>query len=245
MNYEPYILNEANMNCCLKYKQYCRSPSPKECQTKGPPTKERVKKPSLSDQLFVPREADTLFWCYYIMLHGDSAYEMLPNKNSLTAKQLKIDYVQKIRENKVTLKIYKFDTLTNLESNLANDDTIRIQTVLALCAIDKCNVMFVRRNSYVELLLNDVGPTYIVREMAGHRYHKQYGYEVATESSLAQIRTLYKVDSLDKPVKGLSAYKVADLLDIARKLGLETTHTATSKQKTKSELYEAIVQYFR
>lgn len=233
--FEPYILNEPNLTHYLKYKQYCTTPRSNAIT--------KVSSPKMS-QLFVPREADSLFWCYYIMSNGEAAYEMLPVKNGLIAKQMKIDFIQKLRENKPMLKIYKFDTLTNLESNLANDDVLHIQTVLALCAIDKRNIVFVRRNSYVELLMNDAGPTYIVRELSGHRYSKRYGYEVAMDETLAQVRSLYKVDSLDKPVKGLSAYKVADLLEIAQKLGIETTHMVTGKQKTKPELYEAIVQYF-
>ena len=54
------------------------------------------------------------------------------------------------------------------------------------------------------------------------KYNKQYGYEIATEELLNEIRSnLYKVDSLDKPIKGLSAYKVSDLLNIANKLAIQ------------------------
>ena len=50
--------------------------------------------------LFVPNQQDTLFWCFYIMKNGDTKYEMLPNKNSLIAKQIKIELISTIRNNK-------------------------------------------------------------------------------------------------------------------------------------------------
>jgi hypothetical protein len=208
---------------------------------------ENIKTP-LSKQpvLFIPKEQDTLFWCYYIILNGEGSYEMMNVKNSLIAKQLKINYVSKIRENKSVIKTYKFDTITSMESNLANDNNISIKTVMSLCAIDKINLIFVSRKSYFELLMNDTGPIYIIKELDFQsKYNKKYGFEIANNNSLENIRTtLYKIDNLDKPIKALSSYKVKDLTDICLKLAIEVTKPETGKNKTKNELYESIIQYF-
>ena len=72
---------------------------------------------------------------------------MLNFKNPLLAKQIKINYVDKIRMNKQIAKIYKFDTMTNIESNLANDNIINIKTIMTLCAIDKINVIFISKKT--------------------------------------------------------------------------------------------------
>lgn len=227
----PYILNEQNMCRYLKYKQI------------DDITNSKSKSQSQSHQLFIPREIDSLFWCYFILSHGEAAYEMKHVKNVLITKQLKIQYIQKLRTNLFMLKPYKFDTMTNLESNLANDDLLNIQTMLALCATDNINIILVRQNSYIELLMSSAKCIYIVREIVDNRYNKRYGYEIATNELLEQVRKLYKVNSLDKPVRAISAYKVAELLEIAQKLGLETTSIITGKQKTKPELYEMIFHH--
>jgi len=240
-NFEPYILNDTNMQSYLKYKFFdlfeSKSKAKKEIK------KIITKIPSLS----IPREQDSLFWCYYIIKNGDVKYEMLQNRNILLTKQLKIDLVSKIRENKPIIKTYKFDTITNLESNLANDNNISIKTFMTLCAIDNINIIFISKKTYFKLLTNDSGITYIIREIDNSqlKYNKQYGYEIATEELLNEIHSnLYEVDSLDKPIKGISAYKVSDLLNIANKLAIEVINKENGKNKTKNELYESIIQYF-
>lgn len=240
-NYEPYILNENNMQNYLKYKLTY------EKEKMISPIDKTVKKNATKQPLiFIPREQDTLFWCYYIILNGEGSYEMLNVKNSLIAKQIKINYVSKIRENKQIIKTYKFDTITSIESNLANDNNISIKTVMSLCAIDKINLIFVSRNTYFELLMNDTGLIYIIRELEFQsKYNKKYGFEIANNETLENIRTtLYNIENLGKPIKALSCYKVKDLTDICIKLGIDVIKSDTGKNKTKNELYESIIQYF-
>lgn len=196
---------------------------------------------------YVPIEQDSLFWCYYIIKNGDVQYEMLRNRNILTTKQLKIELVSKIRENKQIVKTFKFDTISNIESNLANDNNISIKTIMTLFAIDNINVIFISKKTYYELLTNDSNTIYIVREIDNSqlKYNKQYGYEISTEALLTDIRSsLYQVESLDKPIKSLSSYKISDLLNIANKLAIEVVNKETGKNKTKNELYESIIQHF-
>jgi hypothetical protein len=52
------------------------------------------------------------------------------------------------------------------------------------------------------------------------------------------------MDNVDKPIKSVSAYKVSDLMDICNKLAIVTKNEETGKNKSKSELYESIIQYF-
>ena len=89
---QDYILDEDNIKKSLRIKV----------------SSEKINKPLFiksnieeKSNLFVPRQQDTLFWCYYIMKNGDLSYETLSNKNSLLAKQMKIDLVSIIRKNKL------------------------------------------------------------------------------------------------------------------------------------------------
>ena len=117
---------------------------------------------------------------------------------------------------------------------------------MSLSAIDKKNVIFVSKKTYFELLMNDDQPVYIIRENElQSKYKKKYGYEIADINLLEEIRkTLYKVETLDKPIKALSSYKVQDLVEICNKLAIEINNKETGKTKTKNQLYEALIQYF-
>ena len=238
--YEPYILNEKNIEEYLKYK--------KKNEIRVPINK--IIKPTIKkSDIFIPKEYDTLFWCYYIILNGFVSYETLINKNTLLAKQFKIKYVDLIRENKQLLKTYKFDTITGAENNLVNDDNINIKTVMSLCAINNINLFFVSRNTYCEIMMNDSDKIYVIREIQTNQNYrnnlKKYGFELINSDGVNEIKnTLYKIDNINKPIKGLSSYKVQELIDIAIKLGIEIKNNETGKNKSKNELYESIILYF-
>lgn len=244
IDYNPYILNDNNIISYLKYK-LINTEINTTIKTNNKLEAE-IKPKHVKESIFFPREQDSLFWCYYIISSGESNYEMMNVKNSLISKQIKINYVNKIRMNKQIVKTYKFDTITNLESNLANDNNISIKTIMTLCAIDKINVIFVSRKTYYELLMNDTEPIYIIREVEiQSKYNKKYGFEISSLESLHQIRTtLYKIETLDKPVKALSSYKLQDLIDICNKLSIEVKRIDNGKNKSKNELYELLIQYF-
>jgi hypothetical protein len=246
INYEPYILNDSNMLSYLKYKVIKSNVinNSNNIESKNE-IKDRNNQPTKS-LLFIPKEEDTLFWCYYIISSGESSYEMMNVKNSLVAKQIKINCIDKIRSNKQTIKMYKFDTITNIENNLANENSVNINSVMSLCAIDKINIIFIKKKTYFELLMNDTEPIYIIRETEYKtKYCKKYGFELANSTIIEDMRsTLYKVETLNKPIKALSSYKVQELIDICNKLAIETKDKDTGKNKSKNELYESLIQYF-
>ncbi len=235
-----YMLNNANMQKSLSVKITKEKVAAKEQRIFAPQVKKQ--------DLFIPNQEDSLFWSFYIIKNGDVKYETLNYKNSLIAKQQKIDLISSIRKNKDVVKMYKFDTITNIESNLANDNKMTPKTFLSLCAIENINVVYVNKKTYYELLTNDTNVVYIVHNLSGQsqsKYNHKYGFEMATEDSLTTIReTLYKLDHIDKPIKAASSYKVQDLQNICIKLGIEIMNKDSGKNKTKNDLYESIIQYF-
>ena len=217
----------------------------KNCENKA--TIKKIEQNSTSlNEFFIPKENDSLFWCYFIIKNGLSQYEMINNKNLVFEKQTKISYIDLIRKNKLTVKANKFDTITNLENNLANENNISIKTILTLCAIENINVVYIYKNVYFELLNNDIDVIYVIREKdIKSKYNKKCGFETIDSKILNDIRnTYYKVDNIDKPIKSMSAYKVGELADIASKLAIDIINKDTGKQMTKQNIYESIVQYF-
>ena len=236
MNLQDYMLNEDNMIKALRMKI---EPLPKEIR-------EVKQNKIIREQIFIPNQQDSLFWCFYIIKNGDVKFETLNNKNSLLAKQMKIEMVDLIRKNKDIVKLYKFDTISNIESNLANENNLSVKVFLTLCAIENINVIYLKKNTYYEMLMNDSNIIYVVHDIQSQtKYFNKYGYELATEEQLNKIRnTFFKLDSIDKPIKAISSYKLDDLIVVCNKLVININNNITGKQKNKKELYESIIQYF-
>jgi hypothetical protein len=193
------------------------------------------------NDIFIPNQKDTLFWCFYILKYGESNYEMLDNINIVLEKKLKIDYVEKIRKEKQIVKAHKFATLTHLENQLANEVKIDVNTFFTLCVIENINVLYVSKKIYFELLMND-DKIHIIHRLDNY---SKYGYEGITQSKIELYRsTLFKVDNVEKPVKTISAYKVSELVEFCSKLGIEICIKDTNKNKSKKDLYESLIQYF-
>jgi len=195
----------------------------------------------------IPLENDSLFWCLYIIKNGFMQYSQLTNKNIVIEKQLKIEYVERIRKEKYLVKQFKFDSISNIENKLVNENNIDNKTFLTLCVLGSLNIFLINNNTYYELNMNDSNKFYIVKFF---KDKQKYGFEEVTKDVLDDYRKeYYKLDNVDKPVKSISSYTTKDLLDICKKLGIETIDIDKStekKEKTKSkkELYESIIKYF-
>jgi hypothetical protein len=228
-----YMLDEKNIRKSLESKYKDNLVPKKQHQNNC-----SILKPQNS--VFFPREKDALFWCFYIMKNGDNSYEMLQHKNIIIEKKIKIEYVEKIRKEKQIVKTYKFATLTHIENNLANDNTIDTKTFLNLCVVENLNVLFVKNKSFFELLMNDTNDIYIVYSLGNGKF----GYEKNNEVLNSIKATHYQLDNIEKPIKTISAYKLQELVDICQKLGIEFLNKDTNKTKNKKDLYEAIIQHF-
>jgi hypothetical protein len=235
-NLQDYMLDETNMKKSLEMKIVSEKKLALDIKDKE---KKVVKDKEIKPALFIPREKDTLFWCFYVMKHGDVKYEMLEHKNILTEKKIKIEYVEKIRKEKQTVKTYKFATLTHIENNLANENQLDVKTFLTLCAVENLNILFVKNKTYYELLMNDSSELHTVHLLQNYKY----GHEI-NHTGASQIKTtLYQLDNIDKPIKSMSGYKLSELVEICEKLGIDIINKETNKSKGKKELYEAIIQY--
>lgn len=213
-------------------------------------SKQNDKSSKQNPKIYVPKHADTLFWCFYIIKNGFEEYESLPAINIVVEKKLKIEYVDKIRNNKNKLKKYKIATLTHIEDRLVNEKVIDIKTFFSLCVIENINVMYIYKKTFYNLNSNMSDLRYNVI----HRLdNNKYGYEdimIEDNDECDNEKTLntYKnnfleITNIDKPIKSMSYYKVDDLVENCKKLGI-SYENSKSKIKSKKELYESFVQYF-
>jgi len=251
---QDYILNQNNIKKSLQ-SMFVESCNEKQL-VKNKLSKQNDKKSNINSKfksgIYVPKYADTLFWCFYIIKNGFEEYENLTSINIVVEKKLKIDYVDKIRQNKNILKKYKVASLTYIEDKLVNEKMIDIKTFFALCIIENINIMYIYKKTYFDLNANMSDLTYKVI----HRLDNNvYGYEDISfqdedeqddevEDKINKYKiSLFQITNIDKPVKSMSYYKVDELVENCKKLGIVYQDT-NSKIKNKKELYEAFMQYF-
>lgn len=204
-------------------------------------------------EMFFPKERDQLFWCYYILVHGNSAYEMLDTHKFMVEKNEKLKCVEHIRINRKHLTANKIRGIDAIENMLVHENTIDIKAFIALCVASNLNILFIhRRKSYQVLLDVDNVDTENIHVV--HQYdtpHRRYGYETGVSSSKMNEylcrdtqdgKTPYYVNavSMTNPLRAISSYKVGELRDMVIKLKLLDNETAW--KKTKPQIYETIIQ---
>lgn len=195
---------------------------------------------------FVPRKKDTLFWCFYIIVNGFSRYEYPGNdsfENEKTEKFRLIEFLRK-KENKDILKLHKISKIKeDIEDDLASKERIGVKTFLALCYTHKLNVLFIHRRKCFQINGSHPEDRYHVIHQYDPPYQNPHGlYKYAYESDATEEdkqRYLdpiqyHKWEVIDKVLKAISSYKVADLkqLCLQNKIDYEG--------KTKAEMYEMI-----
>jgi len=202
--------------------------------------RENTKENTKENNIFIPKEKDSLFWCFYLIKNDHLKYELLDNKNIIVEKQLKIAYVEELRKHKQIIKQYKFTTLSSIENNLVNEEKININTFLTLCVIENINVFFIKKNTYYELRMNDSNDIFMVYLLNNGKF----GYEKNINKIDNIVLSFFKLDNIEKPIKCITYYKIKDLIDICNKLSIETINKETNKCKSKKDLYEDIIKTF-
>ena len=198
-------------------------------------------------EFFIPKEKDTLFWCFFLMKYGDIDYETSP-KHLVEEKRIKIEYVDKMRDKKHILKKHKISTLTNVENQLVNEFKIDINTFFSLCLIENIRVFYIHNKCFYEFMNSEDDENtkiYIIKRLDQPLKYGVKELNKDVEKDLENYRTtLFKMDKMDKPIKSISSYKLVELQEICQKLGLDIVDKVSLKKKNKNELYESIIQYF-
>ena len=199
------------------------------------------------DRFYFPYVNDSLFWCFYIMKNGIQNYEMLDSINIVVEKNIKIKYIETIRKNKQLIKSYKLSSLTNIENSLLNEEKIDIPTFISLCILEKLNFLYIYKNIYYELNLDDDNSDKFYSGIifkSNNTYN--YGIDISPDNSYIQNckQNFHKIENISKPMKSLSSYTVDTLTTMCNTFNLKTIDDLTKKKKLKKDLYEMLIQYF-
>jgi hypothetical protein len=240
---------EINLNCLKHYmfsgnhimKLYIKEDaSDKEIKRNTAVTNLPKKSKEIIDNFIVPKEKDTLFWCFYIIREGLNKYEMLGNKSFSEEKQQKIQIVETLRNHKEILKARKWKR-NIIEADLVYNEKITLETFLCICEISNINIV-VLKNRCVYTFISDVE---LVEDIHIVEFKDIcFGYNVLSKEDNIKTFNKYclkywKVDNISKPLLGQSKYKIAHLHNICKKLDIQIIDHKGKKFK-KVELYNSI-----
>ena len=214
----------------------------------------------LDDEFLTPRYKDTLFWCFYIMENGITNYEMIHSDGFKESMQYKIYLVEQIRKHKDILKKYKFKK-NKVETDLVNSLFIDLSTFMCICAVHNYNIVVIDGRKYYKLFQttsedkekykdkkdddndvdeNDTTDNICIIEKKHGKYRLCIGDQKTKLDIYNECLTnKWEITNINKPLNAISGYKLKDLQDICKKLGINIYNEKNTFVK-KAILYQSI-----
>lgn len=190
---------------------------------------------AVESPFFIPREKDKFFWGFYIFVHGEYEYKIAQNNWFSIEKQWKMDTMKKLDTIKPQLKDLKIK-VPDIEDELINCERLSLKGLQVFCILYEVNVLYVAGRKYCEFLYNnDKDAKTFVIENDGI-------YRNTDDAYLKKIRdTYWKMENVNKPLKGASAYSLQEMQDICVKMEIELVDSVSKKKKTMKVLYQELL----
>ena len=200
----------------------------------------------------VPGQSSTmnqLFWCVYIACKGHADFDMIANA-FVRETEFKYETAELARGGKHLIKPafkkYKM-SLSNFEAELISSKRTTLQLMAGIVLCYHKPVLYIDGRLFIEINRCDnveehaesqcAETEYTVIEKVKNRYCV---YKDAHGTELSRCRKeLLKMESIESPVRSISYYKVKELEDMCKRLGLST---APSK---KADLYAEVLKYIQ
>ena len=184
------------------------------------------------EEFFIPEQKDSIFWCWIIFKFGLGKYIVLKDNTFTTEKTHKINFIEKIRKNKKNLKLLRrFKKISDIESNLANENFLLLQTLEIMLYVEKYNFIFMNDKIYYENISWSENKTCIIKYFINS---EKYGIFLENNEKVTTYKNkLFNVENITKPIKSISSYKAQDIKDICNKLNINIMKTPTKCKNKK------------
>ena len=181
---------------------------------------------------------DMLFWCFYVMQNGAFKYEQIANRYT-TEQDGKRDQILLLRKH---IKELKQSTGLKITASTIEGEImcprISIHAFQVLAHLNSLNAVFVnpKNRVYAEFISDAVSDKPIYMITRKDEKTKRVCMTQATEQQLTQLReTHYRIENLQKPIKSISSYTVADLTEMCHSLKIQI-----KPKMKKQEIYDEI-----
>lgn len=207
------------------------------------------------EELYQPKQQDTLFWCLYIMKYGYNDYLQIDHNYGVKELDEKQQISKFMKENVMRIKNTNYK-LTNvaiqeiLSELLTSQKETSLLCLIVMIVYYNINVIIINEATkcMLEFWCNkdripDINSsseesdalTYVLYKTENGKYKLQY--ENIGYFQINDLKEKYVVlESYNKYIKAISNYKVEELEDMAKKFGV---FDETKKYK-KLELYELV-----
>jgi hypothetical protein len=185
----------------------------------------------------IPDKMDTLFWCLYISYYGEDKYLAIGNKygNAEIAERQKIMEFLKSNKNalknlnrKITIGATQeimSDLMTNMKTSLLSLVAFSVYYKKNILLLNTCNKSFLE---YTYDVLEEPRKWIVIKYME----NKKYGFFAEEMNDITTIVADYiHIEYPDKPMKGISTYKIGELSTIASKIPELAKEPKLSKQE--------------
>lgn len=202
-----------------------------------------------------PRQHDTLFWCLYIIHHGYNDYLQIDRNygvKELEEKQKMFNFM-KANASKMKNTNYKITNvaLQEIQSEMMTiQKQTSMQSLIAMLVYYNINLLIVDASEKTMLefwvnkedipnmntkITDDSASTYVLYKSKMGKYKLQIE-NIATYKIYEMKEKYIILDSYLKPLKSMTNYKVEELEEIAKKLGVYNEN----KKYKKAELYQFV-----
>ena len=204
---------------------------------------------------FEPKQNDTLFWCLYSIYHGVNDYQEIGHNYGVKEMEEKHKISTFVKDNVSKIKNTNYK-ITNAALQEIMSELITVQrhtsinVMLAMIVCYNINIIMVdpQQRCMLEFWSNkeripkvDVASddgdakTYVLYKDAYGKYKLQT--DNISPSKILEMKTkMVTLDSYSRPLKQMASYKLQDLADLARQLGIYDE----TKQYKKLDLYTEI-----
>lgn len=191
---------------------------------------------------FIPTQKDSLFWCLYVAMYSHGEYHAIHRNYGLKKMEINQFIFDYLKDNTHLLKEvnHKFTkaAITELLADLSiNQQSTPLVNIYAYLCFYKFNVYIINKDkhSYLPFIIDNELPIYFIYVDG----FKQYKLQTVPVSS-CDIKNLENnfvcLEGIRKSLKGISAYKIADLTSIMNILNLPTDNLK------KNDMYETILE---
>jgi len=213
--------------------------------------------PDNTSNLYYPQKKNSLFWCVFISCYGYNEYHLIGNRFSNKELEVKQDMIRYFTENPKYLKNSNHKVTNGLIQEITSELMINKKSSLLECIafsiFFKKHLYIVKNNTYLLFTFgnmqgsemtsdNIVIINYNAEKPATKlsKFSKNLGeYAIDLEPTMEKLAIIRQekvlLEHQEKPLKGMSTYKVYELEDMARKLQMVSTVSLN-----KTELYKAV-----
>ncbi len=192
--------------------------------------------------IYFSNKQNPLFWAVYINIYGYENYMQISNKYGnaeLEEKQKMIDFLKKnySKLKEVNKKVTKA-MVQEWMSELMSASKISIQLLQLFSVYYKKNIIIYNEinNTYLKFLAgNDETDEIDFPMVIVKTRNNNYGlYIDITHEKINELMNGVCLEDIDKPLKGISSYKMPELIELAIKCGIQP------EQMKKPDLYGKI-----